>query len=175
MDSKRIAVFAGVIGIVSTIAKFAPDILIDGLFVSSLPSWLPTYGTIGQTATLYIYGTDIVGALLPILLAVGFGYYAGQQLDLTHEHRRFSRAVVAGTTVPLIAAWIIGVGAFVFWASGVFNLIMGTAMLLRLFTAISLPVIVGTFAGAALAQFSKVEHSPPEPDKTSTDTTSTTG
>jgi hypothetical protein len=175
MDSKRIAVFAGVIGIFSTVAKFAPDMLLDGLFVSGLPSWLPTIGSVGQTATVYLYGIDIIGALLMIVLAVGFGYYAGQQLDLTYEYRRFSRAVVAGTTVPLIAAWIIGVGAFAFWTSSVFNLLIGTALLLRLFAAISLPVIVGIFAGAAIAHFSQVEHAPPEPDETSTDTTSTTG
>jgi hypothetical protein len=172
MDSKRIAILAGAIGVFSTFIKVVgllPEILVE----QGAPGWLPTFGTVGQTVLLYTHGIEIVGALLPIVLGVGFGYYASQQLNLRDEYRRFLGAVVAGTTVPLLVAWIVGVGAFVFWISSVFNLITGTAMLLRLFATVSLPVIVGAFAGAAFAHFATAEYTPLEPDETNTDTTST--
>jgi hypothetical protein len=51
---------------------------------------------------------------------------------------------------------------------------MVTVLLLRLFATVSLPVIVGGFAGAALAHFSQTESLPPEPDEATTDAPSTT-
>jgi membrane protein DedA with SNARE-associated domain len=176
MDSKRIAVFAGIIGVLSAVVKTAPRVLLGtlNLFEQGAPGWLPTVGTLGQTVLLYIYGTEIVGALLLVVLTVGFGYYVGQQLDLSDEYRQFFGAVVAGTTVPLLVAWGVGVGAFLLGISSGFDVVMVTALLLRLFATISLPVIVGGFAGAALTHFSTTEDTPLEPDEATTDTTSTT-
>ena len=63
---------------------------------------------LGQTVLLYSHGATITGSLLLIVLVVGFGYYVGQRLDFGKEYRRLSKAVAAGTTVPLVAAWATG-------------------------------------------------------------------
>lgn len=89
MDGKRIAVLAGVIGVLSAAVKIVPGILLGGLFERGPPSWLPVFGTVGQSTTLYIYGTDIVGAVLMVALAVGFGYYTSRKIDLRDEYRQF--------------------------------------------------------------------------------------
>jgi hypothetical protein len=174
MESKRIAVLAGVVGVLSAVVKVVPGIVLGSLFEQGFPGWLPTFGTVGGTATLYSYGADIVGALLMVILAVGFGYYVNRRLDLSHEYRQFCGAVVAGTTVPLVVPWIIGIGAFVFGSFSGFSVLVTTAMVLRLFATVSLPVIVGIFAGAALGHFSRDNSSPPEPDEVSSDAISTT-
>lgn len=174
MDSKRIAVLVGAIGVLGAVVEIVPGVLLGSLFEQGPPSWLPLFGTVGQTTTLYIYGIDIVGALLMIALAVGFGYYASRQLDLSYEYRQFVGAVVAGTTIPLIVAWIAVAGAFFLGSFGGFSVLVTTALILRLFATISLPVAVGVFAGAALAHFSGDEHSPPESDEANTEATPTT-
>ncbi|WP_049902432.1 hypothetical protein [Halococcus agarilyticus] len=174
MDSKRVAILAGVIGVLSAVVKTVPGILLDGSFEGGPPSWLPMFGTVGQSTILYIYGIDTVGALLMVALAVGFGYYASRQLDLRYEYRQFCGAVVAGTTIPLIVAWVVVAGAFVLGSFGGFSVLATTAMVLRLFATISLPVAVGVFAGAALTHFSKNGYRPPESDGANTDVTSTT-
>lgn len=174
MDSKRIAVLAGVIGVFSAVVKVVPEILLDGLFEGGPPSWLPLFGTVGESTTLYIYGTDVIGAFLMVALAVGFGYYVNRQLDLRYEYRQFCGAVVAGTTIPLIVAWVVAAGAFVLGSFGGFSIVVTTALILRLFVSISLPVAVGIFAGAALTHFSDNGYRPPESGEANTDATSTT-
>lgn len=174
MDGKRIAALAGVIGVLSAAVKIVPGVLLGGLFERGPPGWLPVFGTVGQSTTLYIYGTDIVGAVLMVALAVGFGYYTSRELDLRDEYRQFCVAVVAGTTIPLVVAWVIVAGAFVLGSFGGFSVLVTTALIVRLFATISLPVAVGVFAGAALTQFSKNGYTPPESDGTGSDSTSTT-
>ena len=174
MDSKRIAAFAGVVGVLSAVVKIVPGVLLGSLFEQGTPSWLPLFGTVGQTATLYLYGTDIIGALLMIALAVGFGHYASRQLDLRYEYRRFFRAVVAGTTIPLVVMWIAVAGAFLLGSFGGFSILVTTALIVRLFATISLPVAIGVFAGAALTYFLKKEYTPPESDEANADAPSST-
>ncbi|EMA40062.1 hypothetical protein C448_14078 [Halococcus morrhuae DSM 1307] len=174
MESKRIAVLAGVIGVISAVIKIVPGILLGSLFEQGLPGWLPTFGTIGGTATLYNYGIDVIGALLMVVLAIGFGYSVSRQLDLSNEYRQFCGAVVAGTTVPFIVLWIVGFGAFILGNFSAFTVLVTTVIVLRLFATVSLPVIVSVFAGAAFGHFSRGESSPPEPDEMNTDAISTT-
>lgn len=171
MNSRRIAVLAGVIGVLSAVIKIVPALFLNFLFEQGTPGWFPTAGTLGQTVVLYTYGIDIVGALLMVVLSVGFGYYVGHHLDLSDEYRPFLGAVVAGTTVPLLVAWGVGLGAFSLRMADGFTILMVTGLLLRLFTTISLAVIVGGFAGAALAHFSTAAYTPPEADESTTDTT----
>ncbi|WP_256686461.1 hypothetical protein [Halococcus qingdaonensis] len=174
MESKRIAVLAGVIGIIGAAVKIVPEILLESLFEQPLPGWLPTFGTIGETVTLYSYGMDVIGALLMVVLAIGFGYSVIRQLDLSNEYRQFCGAVVAGTTVPLVLLWTVGVGAFILGKVSAFTVLVTTAMVLRLFATVSLPVMVSIFAGAAFGHFSRDNASPPEPDEMSADTMSPT-
>lgn len=177
MNSRRFATLAGVIGVLGALATFVPGILLDSLFrprvTQGLPGWLPTFGTIGETATLYTYAADIVGPLSMMVLAVGFGYYAGRRIDLGDEYRGFFRAIVAGTTIPLVVAWGIGIGAFAVGVSSAFNAAIVTALVLLLFATVSLPVIVGIFAGTALTHFATNGSTPPESDEASTDATPT--
>lgn len=174
MNSRRIAVLSGVVGVLSTVGKVVPVIVLGGLFEQDLPGWLPTVGTLGQTVLLYTFGVDILGALLMIVLGVGVGYYVSQQLALTDEYQQFIGAVVAGTTIPLIVTWGGGLGSFLIGMVSGFELIVVTGMVLRLFATISLPVIVAVFAGAAFAHFTTAESPPPEPNETTTDTTAVT-
>jgi hypothetical protein len=170
MNSRRIAVLAGVVGVLSTVVKVVPVVVLGGLFEQDLPEWLPTVGTLGQTVLLYNLGVDILGALVMIVLAVGVGYSVSQQLALTDEYQQFIGAIVAGTTVPLIVAWAGGIGGFLIGLFSGFELIVVTEIILRLFVTISLPVIVAVFAGAALAHFTTAESQPPEPNETNPDT-----
>ena len=166
------------IGVLSAVIQAAPDLLMsrfgDVLIQHGPPGWLPTFDTVGQTVLLYSHGATITGSLLLIVLVVGFGYYVGQRLDLGKEYRRLSKAVAAGTTVPLVAAWATGVGAAVIGVLSGFSVVLITVLVLRLFVAVSLPVVIGVFADAALAHFASIEYSSSHPDEANTDTIPTT-
>jgi hypothetical protein len=176
MNSERIAVLSGIIGVLAFIGQGAPSILTsqlgDALLEQGSSSGIPTFGTVGTTVLLYDGGIAIAGGLLMIVPAVGLGYYVGQQLDLNDEYQRFFKAIIAGTTVPLIALWAIGVGAaflgIVSWSS----LVMTTVFVVRLLVTVSLSTIISIFAGAALAHFVAIENTLPRSNKVNTDTSS---
>lgn len=104
-----------------------PEVLIarlgDSLIEQGPPGWLSTFGTVGQTVLVYDHATVAVGALLLIVPVVGFGYYVGRGLDLNEEYRRVFGAVTAGTTIPIIAAWVGGVGTVFFGIFGGFDVV----------------------------------------------------
>lgn len=155
MNTKRIAVFAGAIGVLSTIIKEGPGILLNTLFEQGLPSWLPILGERGQTVLLYSHSIDIVGALVMLALSIGTGSYVSQRINLSSEYMRLLRGTVAGTTIPFILLWAAGIGISLFVASDWFNVIVVTTMALRMLTTISLPVTIGIFAGASLTNLSR--------------------
>jgi len=172
MNSERIAVLSGIIGVLAFIGQGAPSILTsqlgDALLEQGSSSGIPTFGTVGTTVLLYDGGIAIAGGLLMI----GLGYYVGQQLDLNDEYQRLFKTIIAGTTVPLIALWVIGVGAtflgIVSWSS----LVMTTVFVVRLLVTVSLSTIISIFAGAALAHFVAIENTLPRSNKVNTDTSS---
>jgi hypothetical protein len=170
MNSERVAILSGVIGVLGMISRAAPEILTvrlaNTLFEQGPPNWLPTFGTVGRTVLLYDHATIAVGALLMIVPVVGFGYYLGRGVDLDEEYRRVFGAITTGTTVPLIAAWGGGIGTVFFGIFGGFDVVFLTVFALRLFVTVSVPVIIGVFAGAALAHFIETDYSPSEPDDT---------
>ena len=174
MDRRRIAVLAGIVAIFSGVGKFAPNLLLGRAFEQVPPDWVPIFGTIGITTTLYTQAVEIFGALLMIVLAVGFGYYVTQRLELRYEYRQFIRAVTVGTTVPLIVVWVAGMGAFVLGIFDGITTVLLTALVLRSFATVSLPIIFSTFAGAALAYFTQSERGSAESGEADTDTTSMT-
>ncbi len=170
MDNKRIAVLAGVIGVLSLVVQFTPETILAKWFDHGLPSWVPMFGTVGQTGLLYTYGAKIVGPLFTVVPAVGLGYYVGRQLALSREYRRFLGAVVAGTTIPIVAAWGAAITYGTFSAG---DLILAIAFLLVLFVTVSLVVTISAFAGAALAHILKTESIPSQPTENDTTAPST--
>jgi MFS superfamily sulfate permease-like transporter len=54
------------------------------------------------------------------------------------------------------------------------SVVLITVFVLRLFVTVSLPVVIGVFAGATLAHFASIEYSSSHPDEANTDTIPTT-
>jgi hypothetical protein len=45
INNGRIAKLAGVVGVLSTVVKVVPVVVLGGMFEQDLPEWLPTVGT----------------------------------------------------------------------------------------------------------------------------------
>lgn len=159
MNNKRIAVLASVIGVLSLVVQLAPQIFVNRWIGNGPPSWLPTFGTLGQTALVYTNGTEVIGLLFMVVLAVGFGYYVGQRIALRREYQRFLGAVAAGTLIPFVIAYGVTVlyDLFSGGALGVETVFFPLVSLLGLFVPVSLVVTVAAFAGAAFAHIPKSE------------------
>jgi hypothetical protein len=113
----------------------------------------PTVGTTGQTVTLYLSLFDVVAPLATVAVTLGLGVYLGRRVDVRTDHRDLLRAVGAGSGA---VAAVAGVAAFV--ASGplsVYGVLFGAVTAFRVFATLTLPLLVGTLAGAALVAFER--------------------
>lgn len=164
METRRIAAYAAVVGLLGVVAQYVPSYLLNQWLQGGSSDVLPTVGTTGQTVVTYNLLFGAVGPLLTVLLAVWFGYRVGDRLDLTAAYRPFVRAVGIGSLVSALVAWIalqfVGGG---FSPVAETNVVVTLAMLVRLVVSISLVVTVGAFAGAALSHFRTTERSSPRP------------
>lgn len=154
MNDRRIAAVAAlttiVLGGVRLGVELAGTRIADGLLAGGAA---PTVGTMGQTVTLYVYTLGALGPLVTVAVTVGLGLYVGRLVDLRTAHRELLTAVAAGSGAVAVVA---GVAGFV--AGGplsVYGVLFGAATALRAVATLTLPLLVGTLAGAALVTFER--------------------
>ena len=163
MDDRQVGVLAGLIGGGGLGVQLLTPRLLE--VPSQVPAWLPSFGSLSQTWVLYRYALDIVGPAVPLLLAVALGLHVGKHRDLTSGYRRLLVAVSTGSFAGVAVCWAVvmvspggsvPLGDATGWA-----ILLGTFV--RWFVEVSLVVIVGAFAGAALAHFRSDETDPAQP------------
>lgn len=166
MESKRVALATGVVGLVGLVAQYVPSRLVNQ-WIRTGPGGghLPTFGTTAQTVVTYNLLAGAVGSIATVLLAVWVGHRLGDRLDLPAEYRQFGGAVAAGA----LASALVGLVAMWFTdglpSAGPVeaHVLITLAVFVRLVAMVSLVVAVGVFAGAALSHFRADEGTPSRP------------
>ena len=111
----------------------------------------PLLGTAGQTAVVY---SLLIGTLAPVLtvgVTLGAGVYLGRRVDVETGHRELLRGVATGSgaVVGLAALAALVVNG----VADVYAVATALATVLRLGGTLTLPLLVGSLAGAALVAF----------------------
>lgn len=156
MNQKRIGAISAVVCVAAVAVTYVPEIVLERWTDSmAMPSWLPTFGTFGQTVTVYVSVIPIFTSLAFFGLAVWLGYREGDRVDLPTEYRGFIGAVAGGATVGLV---VLLTGAAVFLGSmggtlDPFSAGLFVLAIARFVAEIGVPLTVGALAGAALAEF----------------------
>lgn len=170
---RRIGVLAAVVTVFSALVQYVPSIVINRWANEGLPTWLPTLDSLGMTVWLYTSINGVVAPLLTALLAVGVGYYAGRRADVAREHRRFVGTVALGSVLSVVAGLgLLGLAGLA--ASGMPSIdgsfvLQVVGLVLQALANASLPVVLGVFAGAALAHFETDRARPRRPTETGID------
>lgn len=78
--SQRLRYPLGVVALVLGIfvLRGALTLLVDNAVESGFPAWLPTFGTLGQTVTVYLYTQNVYAYLLVPAAAFWFGVRYGR-------------------------------------------------------------------------------------------------
>lgn len=165
MENRRIGAYAFIIGVLGQALQVVPNQFVTRWIDNGVqvPQWAPTFGTAGETVTVYRYIMEITGPAVTLALAIGLGYYVGTRLDLSSEYRRFIKTVAVGSTVGVVFPWIA-----VLWYSGsvtfdAFGSFVILATFVQQFVQVALVIILGAFAGAAFIHFQTHENQPPQP------------
>lgn len=170
MNRIRIGAISAVVGVVAVVVTYVPEFALERWADSTtMPSWLPTFGTLGQTITVYMYVVPIFTSLALFGLAVWLGYREGGRIDLPSEYRGFLGAVAGGSTAGLVgllavlAVFLGGIGGTLDpFGAGLLVLVI-----VRFVAEIGLPLTVGALAGAALSELEsrRGEDATPTPDE----------
>lgn len=163
METRRIAAWAGLVGILGFLAQYVPSQLLDRWFQGGPTGDVPAIGTTGQTVVTYNLLFETVGPLVTVLLAVWLGYRVGDRFDLSLEYRRFGGAVAVGSVGSAVAVWVATMLVGAIPSATPVSVLITLAVLVRLLATVSLVVTVGAFAGAALSHFRTGEEPPARP------------
>jgi hypothetical protein len=175
MNRKFIGSLAAIVSILAWGFQNVPAYFIDRVFSdpAQIPAWIPIIETVGGTVLVYTSAADVVGALVPVGLALAFGYAVGGRIDVASEYPKFVKTVVAGSLLPGVIAWgLLLVLGNVSPSFSVGSLLVGSGFMfiLKLVAESSVMVVIGAFAGAALAHFRSSDDTPVRPT-TADDTT----
>lgn len=151
MNRKLIGVCTGAIVVLSLIVQIVPGVVLGSLFDGAPAGWVPTFGTVGQTVVLYSYGVEIIGALTPIVLGLGFGYLLSKRRSFDGGFRPIVRTTAVGAAIPAVLAWIALIGLTLLSSFDLYSIVLQTALALNLLVTASIPVFVATFTGAVLS------------------------
>jgi len=75
-----------------------------------LPAWLPQFGTVGMTVTVYSYVDGIASGLVLVGSGFALGIYAARRYGFDASVRRFVVLVTVGVTVLPLALAVVRVG-----------------------------------------------------------------
>lgn len=158
--NKRIGALASVVTLLTLIARFGVNRIAE--WGNNIPVWAPTFGTIGETVTLYNLGAEIVEPLVPIVLSLGLGYQVGRRFNVTREYSRVVTSVIVGS-ILVIAVWTVLTQYMGASISDGFDVLLVIASFVSTFVSTTLVITVGTLAGVALAHFRTKASSPSKP------------
>lgn len=167
MDTKQLGVLAGIVGVLGLIVQHVPSYLLGRWIDGGFEGALPMMGTAGQTVVTYNLLVNIMTPFVVFALAVGLGYYVGQQVDMADEYRRVVGVIAIGSAVGGALA------GTPFMLQGSITEGTSTFLLLTSFVAMVAPVLltitIGALAGGAISHFQTADDSPPGPTKAGTD------
>jgi len=166
-DRKRVSVGAAVAAVLALTLSYGPRIVVGralGGLAEHGASWLPTFGTLGQTATFYGYVSAAAvnfGVMVP-----GFvlGYALAQRRDVRRDFREVAVAIVTGSTAAIAILGVVGLvgiavsglasgGSVGFGWLSPWTVSMLVVAAVRLFAEVVLVVTVTALAGIAVATF----------------------
>lgn len=156
MKTYEIGLLASVATILYRFVEVGTQIAGGTVQRGDLPATLPALGTVEQTVSAYNLMLGIVDYLILAVVAIGFGYYVGQRVDMVQDYRRFVTAVAAGSIGGAILVGLIGQ---LIWGSHAFgepNLAVRTLEMVFLVTRLAVTVTVYAFASAAFVQLQAV-------------------
>ena len=155
MVRRIVALLSALTAALVVIVNIGSAIVVDGLADWS-GEMLPQVGTLGQTALIYSYASNVLTFVLGVLVVAGVGYWAGQRLDVADEYPSLAVAFAAGGAV----GYLLGMTSIFALAGGpslesllsadVFFLV---APLLGNAVAYGIRFLLIGLAGAALAEF----------------------
>lgn len=153
MVLRKSAVGAALLAALVLVVQIGSDIVVDS-FVEGTFGWLPQLDTVGQTVAVYMYLFNGLEFGLGIIAVFGLGYWAGSQLSLKVEYKRFVLAVAAGGMVGYLVAGSValtvaygGIGFPTLDSFGVVTLLLAAGVPL----GVGIQFAVVAFAGAAFA------------------------
>lgn len=156
MIQKTVAALAAVIAALAVVVNLGSSLLPEYV-VDGAAGWAPQFGTMGQTALVYMYTAQAVGFGLGVLGVAALGYWAGRRLDVTREYRSLVGALAiggfVGQLVGLLGAFAVLGGISVPQSIALSDVLFGVVPLA--WNAVATGVQFGLIglAGAALAEF----------------------
>lgn len=170
MNSKRIGVVAGLVGILGVAIQSAPAIILGRWIDRGFEGTLPMIGSIGQTVTIYNDIGGFVGPLATLSMAVGLGWYVARRVNIATEYRRVGGALAIGSTLGVL----IGGAPILFGIPETPSMTLTTGLILaaaglRMLVEVALLTTIGAIAGAALVTF-RTDERPGTPTDADTST-----
>ena len=170
METKKLGITAALVGLVGlaiqVVIEFVPAYLTDNLLEGPAPGWVPTFGTVGETVTIYNYISGAVGPVLILGLGLAFGYVLENRYDVLSEFRHFTRTVLMGSALSIILTLVVLGSAGALISSlpiDAGSLFLYFLVLSQFVAEVSLPLTIATLAGATLAHFGADNNRPPQP------------
>lgn len=162
METRKVGVLASVVSALSLGAQIIPGVLLARWLEGGPPELPVMLGTAGQTAVILTSIVETSGPLVTLLLSVSLGYYVGKRISVQSHYRRFLGAIGVGSAIGVVVPWVgvLALGSsFSPFDGGAILVIVVTFV--QILVTVSLGIIVGAFAGVALAHFQKQRRSPP--------------
>lgn len=172
MDDRKLGAFAAVLGLIGMLIHYGAGLISTRLAPETLPAWA-VYGSTGTTIVTYMYLLEAAIVVLILLVAIGSGYYIGQQFDVANEYQKIIK-IVAGCS----AGGVIAGSIALLWSSltsigdpntaiygsqaremFIMDMVLPIVVVLQYLATVALVITVGVIAGAALAQFRKEDPS----------------
>lgn len=164
-----VAATAGALALIlSTVPRLVVGVAMDRI-VDGGATWLPTVGTVGETAVLYSYGVAIVAGLGLLVPGFVLGYYLANRYDVRRDFRRFVDTLVSGSTAGVVLAGVgavtlgglVGGGSIGVVGVSAWSLTIVVLGVVRVVVEVALVVTVAALAGVAVALFDTTPR-PPE-------------
>lgn len=113
MQRSRIAALAALVTLPRIVLQYGTSALLRDWNPATYDGLLPTFGTAGQTFTVYSMTIGIVVTLITFLLAGALGYYVAERTDFRREFEGVVGAIAGGSALAVVGLWI----AFAAWSS----------------------------------------------------------
>jgi hypothetical protein len=174
MRNRTIGIITGIIALVSTGLSHVLNLGVGRLeSATTPPSWMPFIESFGTTIVLVDITVDVLVAGVPLVLAIGFGYYLGHRIDVARGYFALVKAVGIGSTLGVLLGWGILLAQGFMSSSGSFGaVLLYGGSFLRLWINFAFVVALGIFAGATYAHFRMGDQPPIHPTEATADTRS---
>lgn len=173
MHDRRTVGLAAVVTLLVGVGRVVPDVVSSRLFAppDGAIEALPQFGSLGETAAVYLGLLQAVGPLVTWTLALGLGYYLARHRDPLDDLRSLATDLATGSVaaVTVVAFGALAVQLVTGSLDGV-GILMVIVSLASTVLSSSVPVVVGGVAAAALTARSRESDSGATGEGTTTGT-----